>query len=145
MFQRVQCLKKKFYFHFQDYIDLIMWKVGLVIWNFCSIWALTSFVDCGNPCILFFFFLFQIIKYPFLDSLAFIACHPCIFCMHISRNSLLVYDYSEQVQFLDRHHLLIKFGSVDGGVWIVSFSHLWRSDVFVQNRTFSPRCILDSP
>lgn len=22
----------------------------------------------------------------------------------------------EQVQFLDRHHLLIKFGSVDGGV-----------------------------
>eukprot|EP00257_Ricinus_communis_P016591 XP_015574807.1 light-mediated development protein DET1 isoform X1 [Ricinus communis] len=43
---RVQCLKKKFYFHFQDYVDLIMWKV----------------------------------------------------------------------QFLDRHHLLIKFGSVDGGV-----------------------------
>ncbi|KAL6006698.1 acid phosphatase det1 [Asimina triloba] len=25
--QRVQSLKKKFYFHFQDYIDLIMWKV----------------------------------------------------------------------------------------------------------------------
>ncbi|XXG67031.1 hypothetical protein AAC387_Pa06g0467 [Persea americana] len=44
---RVQCLKKKFYFHFQDYIDLIMWKV----------------------------------------------------------------------QFLDRHHLLIKFGSVDGGAF----------------------------
>ncbi|KAF7837373.1 light-mediated development protein DET1 isoform X1 [Senna tora] len=43
---RVQSLKKKFYFHFQDYVDLIMWKV----------------------------------------------------------------------QFLDRHHLLIKFGSVDGGV-----------------------------
>lgn len=43
---RVQHLKKKFYFHFQDYVDLIMWKV----------------------------------------------------------------------QFLDRHHLLIKFGSVDGGV-----------------------------
>ncbi|XP_050216548.1 light-mediated development protein DET1 isoform X2 [Mercurialis annua] len=43
---RVQCLKKKFYFHFQDYVDLIIWKV----------------------------------------------------------------------QFLDRHHLLIKFGSVDGGV-----------------------------
>ncbi|XP_026664116.2 light-mediated development protein DET1 isoform X4 [Phoenix dactylifera] len=41
---RVQHLKKKFYFHFQDYVDLIMWK------------------------------------------------------------------------FLDRHHLLIKFGSVDGGV-----------------------------
>ncbi|XP_021594273.1 light-mediated development protein DET1 isoform X2 [Manihot esculenta] len=44
--QRVQGLKKKFYFHFQDYVDLIIWKV----------------------------------------------------------------------QFLDRHHLLIKFGSVDGGV-----------------------------
>ncbi|XP_020579236.1 light-mediated development protein DET1 [Phalaenopsis equestris] len=43
---RIQLLKKKFYFHFQDYIDLIMWKV----------------------------------------------------------------------QFLDRHHLLIKFGSVDGVV-----------------------------
>ncbi|WOL08883.1 light-mediated development protein DET1 isoform X1 [Canna indica] len=43
---RVQHLKKKFYFHFQDYVDLIMWKV----------------------------------------------------------------------QFLDRYHLLIKFGSVDGGV-----------------------------
>eukprot|EP00262_Sarcandra_glabra_P018669 TRINITY_DN6786_c0_g1_i1.p1 TRINITY_DN6786_c0_g1~~TRINITY_DN6786_c0_g1_i1.p1 ORF type:complete len:526 (+),score=63.60 TRINITY_DN6786_c0_g1_i1:181-1758(+) len=43
---RVQCLKKKFYFHFQDYVDLIMWKV----------------------------------------------------------------------QFLDRHHLLIKLGSIDGGV-----------------------------
>ncbi|XP_068657792.1 light-mediated development protein DET1 isoform X2 [Aristolochia californica] len=43
---RVQCLKKKFYFHFQDYVDLIMWRV----------------------------------------------------------------------QFLDRHHLLIKLGSVDGGV-----------------------------
>lgn len=43
---RIQCVKKKFYFHFQDYVDLIMWKV----------------------------------------------------------------------QFLDRHHLLIKFGSVDGGV-----------------------------
>ncbi|KAF5179106.1 Light-mediated development protein det1 [Thalictrum thalictroides] len=44
--QRVQSLKKKFYMHFQDYVDLIMWKV----------------------------------------------------------------------QFLDRHHLLIKFGSVDGWV-----------------------------
>lgn len=44
---RAQCLKKKFYFHFQDYVDVIMWKV----------------------------------------------------------------------QFLDRHHLLIKFGSVDGGVF----------------------------
>ncbi|CAN8246662.1 unnamed protein product [Cochlearia groenlandica] len=43
---RVQSLKKKFYFHFQDYVDLIIWKV----------------------------------------------------------------------QFLDRHHLLLKFGSVDGGV-----------------------------
>ncbi|PIN21784.1 Negative regulator of histone [Handroanthus impetiginosus] len=43
---RMQCLKKKFYFHFQDYADLVIWKV----------------------------------------------------------------------QFLDRHHLLIKFGSVDGGV-----------------------------
>lgn len=44
--KRVQQLKKKFYFHFQDYVDLIIWKV----------------------------------------------------------------------QFLDRNHLLIKFGSVDGGV-----------------------------
>ncbi|XP_022726816.1 light-mediated development protein DET1 isoform X2 [Durio zibethinus] len=44
--QRVQCLKKKFYYHFQNYVDLMIWKV----------------------------------------------------------------------QFLDRHHLLIKFGSVDGGV-----------------------------
>uniref|UniRef100_A0A7C9FIW4 Light-mediated development protein DET1 n=1 Tax=Opuntia streptacantha TaxID=393608 RepID=A0A7C9FIW4_OPUST len=43
---RVQRLKKYFYFHFQDYVELIIWKV----------------------------------------------------------------------QFLDRHHLLIKFGSVDGGV-----------------------------
>lgn len=43
---RMQCLKKKFYFHFPDYVDLIIWKV----------------------------------------------------------------------QFLDHHHLLIKFGSVDGGV-----------------------------
>ncbi|GFP82150.1 light-mediated development protein det1 [Phtheirospermum japonicum] len=43
---RMQCLKKKFYFHFQDYADLVIWKV----------------------------------------------------------------------QFLDRQHLLIKFGSVDGGV-----------------------------
>ena len=25
--QRVQCLTKNFYFHFQDYIDLIIWKV----------------------------------------------------------------------------------------------------------------------
>ncbi|XP_052175056.1 light-mediated development protein DET1 isoform X3 [Diospyros lotus] len=45
-YQRIQDLKKKFYFHFQDYVDLIIWKV----------------------------------------------------------------------QFLDRHHLLIKFGSVDGGM-----------------------------
>ncbi|XWS39637.1 hypothetical protein CRYUN_Cryun18bG0072100 [Craigia yunnanensis] len=45
-FHRVQCRKKKFYFHFQDYVDLMIWKV----------------------------------------------------------------------QFLDRHHLLIKFGSVNGGV-----------------------------
>ncbi|XP_019250409.1 PREDICTED: light-mediated development protein DET1 isoform X5 [Nicotiana attenuata] len=51
--QRVQCLKKKFYFHFQDYIDLIIWKV----------------------------------------------------------------------QFLDRQHLLIKFGSVDGGVSRNADSH----------------------
>ncbi|KAJ6361117.1 hypothetical protein OIU77_005030 [Salix suchowensis] len=51
-FQRVQCLKKKFYFHFQDYVDLIIWKV----------------------------------------------------------------------QFLDRHHLLIKFGSVDGGVRLFMLS-----------------------
>ncbi|KAI4312304.1 hypothetical protein MLD38_037127 [Melastoma candidum] len=43
---RVQILKKKFYYHFQDYVDLIIWKV----------------------------------------------------------------------QFLDRRHLLIKFGSVDGGL-----------------------------
>ncbi|KAH7520868.1 hypothetical protein FEM48_Zijuj08G0191400 [Ziziphus jujuba var. spinosa] len=43
---RAQYVKKKFYFHFQDYVDLIIWKV----------------------------------------------------------------------QFLDRHHLLIKFGSVDGGL-----------------------------
>ncbi|XVE49666.1 hypothetical protein DITRI_Ditri01bG0099700 [Diplodiscus trichospermus] len=26
--QRVQCLKKKFYFHFQDYVDLMIWKVS---------------------------------------------------------------------------------------------------------------------
>ncbi|XP_030513873.1 light-mediated development protein DET1 isoform X1 [Rhodamnia argentea] len=45
---RIQSLKKKFYFHFQDYVDLIIWKV----------------------------------------------------------------------QFLDRHHLLIKFGSVDGGILV---------------------------
>ncbi|CAI9098967.1 OLC1v1035707C3 [Oldenlandia corymbosa var. corymbosa] len=50
---RMQCLKKKFYFHFQDYVDLIIWKV----------------------------------------------------------------------QFLDRHHLLIKFGSVDGGVSRNADSH----------------------
>ncbi|CAI8589376.1 unnamed protein product [Vicia faba] len=43
---RIQRLRNKFYFHFQDYVDLVIWKV----------------------------------------------------------------------QFLDRHHLLIKFGSVDGGV-----------------------------
>lgn len=37
----------------------------------------------------------------------------------------------EQVQFLDRHHLFIKFGSVDGGVNLFSpdilpvfYSHL---------------------
>ncbi|XVF01703.1 hypothetical protein REPUB_Repub04eG0111300 [Reevesia pubescens] len=52
--QRVQCLKKKFYFHFQDYVDLMIWKV----------------------------------------------------------------------QFLDRHHLLIKFGSVDGGVSRNTDQHL---------------------
>ncbi|KAK9267101.1 hypothetical protein L1049_009519 [Liquidambar formosana] len=44
--RRVRCLKKKFYYHFQEYVDLIIWKV----------------------------------------------------------------------QFLDRHNLLIKFGSVEGGV-----------------------------
>uniref|UniRef100_A0A804UM22 Uncharacterized protein n=1 Tax=Zea mays TaxID=4577 RepID=A0A804UM22_MAIZE len=26
--ERVQHLKKKFYFHFQDYVDLIIWKVS---------------------------------------------------------------------------------------------------------------------
>ncbi|XP_028068649.1 light-mediated development protein DET1 isoform X4 [Camellia sinensis] len=26
--QRIQCLKKKFYFHFQDYVDLIIWKMS---------------------------------------------------------------------------------------------------------------------
>lgn len=52
IWQRVQSLKKKFYFHFQDYVDLIIWKVNYVfmllksvssvyIWwrkapNFCS-------------------------------------------------------------------------------------------------------------
>ncbi|KAK3017367.1 hypothetical protein RJ639_005554, partial [Escallonia herrerae] len=51
--QRNQCLKKKFYFHFQDYVDLIIWKV----------------------------------------------------------------------QFLDRYHLLIKFGSVDGGVSRTADNH----------------------
>ncbi|CAM8976448.1 unnamed protein product [Rhodiola kirilowii] len=50
---RVQCLKTKFYFHFQDYVDLIIWKV----------------------------------------------------------------------QFLDRQHLLIKFGSVEGGVSRNSDNH----------------------
>ncbi|XP_076955857.1 light-mediated development protein DET1-like [Bidens hawaiensis] len=50
---RIQTLKKKFYFHFQDYVDLIIWKV----------------------------------------------------------------------QFLDRHHLLIKFGSVDGAVSRNADSH----------------------
>lgn len=50
---RMQSLKKKFYFHFQDYVDLIIWKV----------------------------------------------------------------------QFIDRHHLLIKFGSVDGGVSRNADSH----------------------
>lgn len=29
LLQRVQHLKKKFYFNFQDYVDLIMWKVSL--------------------------------------------------------------------------------------------------------------------
>lgn len=28
----------------------------------------------------------------------------------------IIYSIPGQVQFLDRHHLLIKFGSVDGGV-----------------------------
>ncbi|RVW85152.1 Light-mediated development protein DET1 [Vitis vinifera] len=55
MMRRMQCLKKKFYFRFQDYVDLIVWKVGRCV---------------------------------------FILLHA---------------------QFLDRHHLLIKFGSVDGG------------------------------
>uniref|UniRef100_A0A7N2MV30 Light-mediated development protein DET1 n=1 Tax=Quercus lobata TaxID=97700 RepID=A0A7N2MV30_QUELO len=50
---RVQCLKKKFYFHFQDYVDLIIWKV----------------------------------------------------------------------QFLDRHHLLIKFGSVEGVLYSETVAH----------------------
>ncbi|KAK4483724.1 hypothetical protein RD792_010926 [Penstemon davidsonii] len=50
---RMQCLKKKFYYHFQDYVDLVIWKV----------------------------------------------------------------------QFLDRHHLLIKFGSVDGWVGRNTDSH----------------------
>ncbi|KAG8373883.1 hypothetical protein BUALT_Bualt11G0071600 [Buddleja alternifolia] len=60
---RMQCLKKKFYFHFQDYADLVIWK-GI--------------------------------------------------------NNLLIMT---QVQFLDRHHLLIKFGSVDGGVARNTDSH----------------------
>ncbi|KAJ7979716.1 Light-mediated development protein DET1 [Quillaja saponaria] len=57
---RVHCLKKKFYFHLQAYVDLIIWKL-------CHV------TSCFNSTV-------------------------------------------GQVQFLDRHHLLIKVGSVDGGV-----------------------------
>lgn len=32
--QRVQSLKKKFYFHFQDYVDLVIWKVRLALFFF---------------------------------------------------------------------------------------------------------------
>ncbi|KAK7828683.1 light-mediated development protein det1 [Quercus suber] len=64
---RVQCLKKKFYFHFQDYVDLIIWKR----------------VQCLKKK---FYFHFQ----DYVD--------------------LIIW----KVQFLDRHHLLIKFGSVEG-------------------------------
>ncbi|GER36735.1 light-mediated development protein DET1, partial [Striga asiatica] len=52
---RMQCLKKKFYFHFQDYADLGIWKV----------------------------------------------------------------------QFLDRHHLLIKFGSIDGGIFEIGILSIY--------------------
>ncbi|KAJ0018059.1 hypothetical protein Pint_11658 [Pistacia integerrima] len=70
---RIQCLKKKFYFHFQDYVDLIIWKV------------LVNFL---------FYPHIHIGISPFTYSITTIG----------------------QVQFLDRHHLLIKFGSVDAGV-----------------------------
>jgi len=29
IYQRIQGLRKKFYFHFQDYVDLIIWKVDI--------------------------------------------------------------------------------------------------------------------
>ncbi|AQK41944.1 Light-mediated development protein DET1 [Zea mays] len=79
---RVQHLKKKFYFHFQDYVDLIIWKLKS---SFNSLRAITVL-------------------------LARSFSHKTFF----SRGpySMVV----DQAQFLDRQHLFVKFGSVDGGV-----------------------------
>lgn len=44
-------------------------------------------------------------------------CVCVYFSVHKIRNvTSCIYSTPGQVQFLDRHHLLIKFGSVDGGV-----------------------------
>jgi|APAra0007618407_1042631.scaffolds.fasta_scaffold04831_2 hypothetical protein len=45
---------------------------------------------------------------------AFGICVKCLDLMVKKTNLLCILDV--QVQFLDRQHLLIKFGSVDGGV-----------------------------
>ncbi|PWZ12634.1 Light-mediated development protein DET1 [Zea mays] len=74
---RVQQLKK-FYFHFQDYVDLIIWKP-----------------DDVKACLL--------LLYRSFSHKTFFSRGPYSMVVH-------------QVQFLDRHHLFVKFGSVDGGV-----------------------------
>lgn len=56
---------------------------------------------CARLAILFFLIDVKIISCKFLLSLFLISVW--------------------QVQFLDRHHLLIKFGSVDGGVRFLVF------------------------
>lgn len=123
LLQRIQHLKKKFYFHFQDYIDLIMWKVldstltflvtltSLLLKKICL-----SHVLCKCSPFLYFgyFVILLIFEVWYWNNLPF--------------------QFFEQVQFLDRHHLLIKFGSVDGGV---STSYIYASLI-------SKSCILSS-
>ncbi|KAJ9680962.1 hypothetical protein PVL29_020063 [Vitis rotundifolia] len=104
---RMQCLKKKFYFRFQDYVDLIVWKVGrrvfILLHVLYTLIASCTKLDMRLTCLF-------VCVLSHCEYIIQVLLHLSMVC-----NRLFIH-FSGQAQFLDRHHLLIKFGSVDGGV-----------------------------
>jgi hypothetical protein len=76
--QRVQHLKKKFYFHFQDYVDLIIWKVPRIHPLLCF---LSSFLKLVQK-----FLIFSVN----LDDRAWIVYWTCHFLSKIFLQHVLI-------------------------------------------------------